>query len=262
MSNKVDNFREYTELSPLLHIDRWLIAVNYMSRWSRSLTKSMGSTADFIKGLKAALADEDIIETLTSTMSRTICTPLLKQIEDLREIIQGKEEKICQLEKHIQDLEVTCDDLEQYSRRNSLRIFGFPEEHGENLLEAVPEFLNKELQIQPPIQSTDICRVHRTGRKTQDSRPRPCIVKLISYQKRDIIYKRRSKLRHSSHTVYVNEDLTKRRSHMLWKARQAKKQKAILDTWTFDGKLFVKTLDNKIEIVNRMSQLEHYGVRQ
>jgi hypothetical protein len=48
--------------------------------------------------------------------------------------------------------------------------------------------------------------------------------------------------------VYINESLSKGRSSLFYKARQLKKQKLILDTWTRDGNIFVKTLDSTVKV--------------
>ena len=54
---------------------------------------------------------------------------------------------------------------------------------------------------------------------------------------------------------YINESLSKGRSSLFYKARQLKKQKLILDTWTRDGNIFVKTLDSTVKVCSRESQL-------
>ena len=54
---------------------------------------------------------------------------------------------------------------------------------------------------------------------------------------------------------YINESLSKGRSSLFYKARQLKKQKLILDTWTRDGNIFVKILDSTVKVCSRESQL-------
>jgi capsid protein len=49
--------------------------------------------------------------------------------------------------------------------------------------------------------------------------------------------------------------LSKGRSSLFYKARQLKKQKLILDTWTRDGNIFVKALDSTVKVCSRENQL-------
>ena len=50
----------------------------------------------------------------------------------------------------------------------------------------------------------------------------------------------------SCHSVYIADDLTKRRAQMAHQARQLKRAGLIQDTWTFDSKILVKDLRNLI----------------
>ena len=212
----------------------------------------MGINAeDFVKGLKDALCDPSVI----GLLKEQICLPLLKEIEGLCSDLAKKDESIGQLHKKVCELELKCDEIEQYSRRNNVRIFGLPEKPEEKLLKDLPDFINKELHVSPPVKSEDICRTHRIGPPRRDG-PRAVILKLATYQASDRICSNRSKLKHSSYQVFINEDLTKHRSSLLWKARQMKKEKKITDTWTHDGRILIKTLKGKTEQVASLSCLE------
>ena len=54
---------------------------------------------------------------------------------------------------------------------------------------------------------------------------------------------------------YINESLFKGRFSLFYEARQLKKQKLIIDTWTRDVNIFVKTLDSTVKVCSRESQL-------
>lgn len=225
-----------------------------MPRFSRSLSRSMGiDSEDFIKGLKAALNDDSIVKAL----KEVICKPLLTEMEQLKENIRQKDELILQLETKIELLELKQDDQEQYSRRNSLRIYGLQESDGENLMESLPNLLSKETGLDPPMQKEEICRVHRVGRKVPEKRPRPIILKFATYQARERLFKKRLLLKKSSalQSVFINEDLTKRRSRLLYDARMLKKGSKITDVWTKDGKIFIKSLNGKIVQIQNENQL-------
>ena len=55
------------------------------------------------------------------------------------------------------------DDLEQYSRRNNIRIVGIPEEAEESTDEITIDFMKQKLVVE--LKENDICRSHRVGRK-------------------------------------------------------------------------------------------------
>ena len=131
------------------------------------------SHAELIEGLIKALKEESVIQALAESLTAAICQPLKKEIEKLKDVIQEKEDKIMSLEEKI-------DNLEKCSRRNNLRIHGIPEKDQENLLSDIPSLLNAKLHLSPSLDANEICRVHRIGRP--DKKPRPIIVKLISYQ--------------------------------------------------------------------------------
>ena len=56
--------------------------------------------------------------------------------------------------------------------------------------------------------------------------------------------------------IWVNEDLTRLRAELLWKARIKKKANDIKDCWSFDGSVIVKTQFNKIVRINSQSMLD------
>ncbi|KAK2189186.1 hypothetical protein NP493_113g00020 [Ridgeia piscesae] len=76
------------------------------------------------------------------------------------------------------------------------------------------------------------------------------IVNFAKADMRDVGIRARRRLRESGvgPTVYVNEDLTRRRVALAKKTRQLKKSRNINDCWTFNGKVVVKTIDG---VVNR-----------
>lgn len=213
-------------------------------------------TRDFIKGLKAALTDNDCVEAFKAI----IVGPLHEEIADLKKEITVmksalavKEDNIKTLEKRIQDLEVKADCSEQYSRRNSLRIHGLPEDN-RDVLKTTVSFLNDELGLQPPLQPEEIDRVHRIGQQ-QQHRPRSVILKLATYRTRHRIYSRRAKLRESSSKIYINEDLTKFRSELFWNARKQKRNGKLKDAWTHDGNIMIRSNDDKVSQIKTEDQL-------
>jgi hypothetical protein len=75
------------------------------------------------------------------------------------------------------------------------------------------------------------------------------IVKFATAHVRDVVIRARRRLRESGDgpTLYVNEDLTRRRAALAKKTRQLKKSRKIYDCWTFSGKVVVKIIDGVVK---------------
>ena len=55
--------------------------------------------------------------------------------------------------------------------------------------------------------------------------------------------------------VWINEDLTKSRAEMLWRARAAKKDRKIVDCWSSDGRIMIKKSGGEIVQIRRVSDI-------
>ena len=164
---------------------------------------------------------------------------LQKEVSQLRDIVQKKDSRIKQLEEKTENLSAKLDEYEQYSRRNSIRIAGIEESDGEDVREKVMDVFSTTLDTSIDVQEID--RVHRIGRPNPDN---PCsvLVKFATYAARKKVYKNRRMLNpfretfatgvteqkqgqvgkpkdKPKQTIFINEDLTKIRSHLLWQAR-------------------------------------------
>ena len=93
---------------------------------------------------------------------------------------------------------------------------------------------------------------------------RPIIVQFASDRSRDEVYRARINLKafngaHRTSPVYINDDLTSRRSKIAFDCRSLKKQKKISGTWTFDGKILIKDLNSKLSDINSGAALGVYS---
>ena len=108
----------------------------------------------------------------------------------------------------------------------------------------------------------DICRFHRIGKpstvESENEPSRQIIMKFTSYSARRKVMKARSKLKDSRRPskVYINEDLTRKRAFLAKLARKAKKDKIINDTWVFDGKIFIKQIDDTVAVATTLEKLK------
>ena len=114
------------------------------------------------------------------------------------------------------------DTMEQYSRRNCLAVHGIPETK-EDSTDAVLHVFNGQLNY----------RSHRLGRfQPSSNKPRPVIVKFVSYATRRQVFSAKRRLRGSK--IVITENLTKRRSDLLNRTRA---QPDIKAAWTTDGRI-------------------------
>ena len=118
---------------------------------------------------------------------------LVEEVEYLKEEVEESKLKYEEIktenEKLKQIVNTTffkVDELEQYGRRENIRILGVAERNderddGEEVVTKVAKALNVELNPE-----LDIQRVHRLGKKKKGpkAKPRPVIVRFASYRKR------------------------------------------------------------------------------
>ena len=175
---------------------------------------------------------------------------LVEEVEYLKEEVEESKLKYEEIktenEKLKQIVNTTffkVDELEQYGRRENIRILGVAERNderddGEEVVTNVAKALNVELNPE-----LDIQRVHRLGKKKKGpkAKPRPVIVRFASYKKRMEFMYQKSKLKvHPNFNgVYLTEDLTSLRAKMLKYVKGAGKNKFFL-FHTINGKIRMK----------------------
>ena len=171
----------------------------------------------------------------------------------LQGILDSHIKSIHKIEDQIEDLtmmEYKLDHLEQYSRRNSVRIT--PEKKDENTDEIVIGIAQNELGI-----TLKPDRSHRVGPRG-GKKPRPIIAKFVSYKTKRKLYQSRNRSKFSgnaSEGTYINEDLTKVRQNMFTRARLLLKEHLINDCWT-DGNIFVREFNSRIRV---FSEPKHFA---
>lgn len=184
---------------------------------------------------------------------RELLDEKLASLHDLEVSIDSKLQQLRDIEKSVSDnttnvnaLSNRLDHIEQYSRRNNIRILGVKSTPDEDTDEIVR---NVAQQIGVTLTAYDIDRSHRLRRpnnnphdvqgsyagaaRNANSSPPPIIVKFTSYKPKLQMMKNRRKLKGSG-TVIV-EDLTKKNSNLLF---QTSKKTNVKASWTIDGRVF------------------------
>ena len=180
----------------------------------------------------------------------TANTSLKKELDDTKKKLKQTNSL---LDEQIDDSQKMWDEfdaLEQYTRKNSLEIHGIPEN-----LYTDPEsvVLKVASAINVAIKPEEIEISHKLQRAKKGCRP--IIAKFRSHKTKAKLYKERTKLRNvkvsdifesyasaieAREGIFINENLTSYRRHIVDKASQMKKAKILTSVWTLDGKIFVK----------------------
>ncbi|ELU18073.1 hypothetical protein CAPTEDRAFT_195866 [Capitella teleta] len=123
--------------------------------------------SSFVAALTSALQDSQVRACLSDIVGESFRQELISLKAELKQ----KDSVIKHLDRRIESLESQNDALEQYTRRNSIRVTGLPEVEHEDILDRTLKIVNEDLEVNPPISIMDIDRVHRVGRRNPD-RPR------------------------------------------------------------------------------------------
>ena len=150
---------------------------------------------------------ESVITHIADRIAAAVAKTILQRLDKLETVLGEKNEKICNLEQAVVDLEDKVDKLEQYSRRISIRISGINENPNGEDIETIVKTILVNMDVHDKINMHNIDRVHRTGqikRTNTNNRPRQIIVKFKDYSSKDIVMKNRKLLRATRPDVYIS----------------------------------------------------------
>jgi hypothetical protein len=154
---------------------------------------------EFTRAFLVALKCKEVQESLSNVVTQG----LKNEIVVLRGELKKRDVSIGQLKTQVQELREENDRLEQYTRRNSIRITNVPEKKNEDVTKTVLDLINN-LPLSPPLNLSEIDRLHRVGKpptptttppaeasSTQEQtpsktkkRPRAILIKFATYRSR------------------------------------------------------------------------------
>ncbi|MEW8187067.1 MAG: hypothetical protein AB2794_18935 [Candidatus Thiodiazotropha endolucinida] len=223
--------------------------------------------------LHNTLSDNDVLRVavkVKAIMMEEINTLVNLKVDQATAQMRGDIELLknenLKLRSDVKKLESTCksniDDLEQYSRRACLRISGINEEEGENTDDIV---LNLATRVSADVRLEDLDRSHRVGRPrpadpTNNTVPKPreIIVKFSNSKARLSLLKGRAELRRTRAKIFINEDLTSARKELAYKCRCLQRDRLIKKVWTYNGNIFIQTLNDAKVQISAVSDLDSY----
>ena len=125
------------------------------------------------------------------------------------------------------------DRLQQYSRRESVRIFGIRQADGETAEQVEQKALGVFKEAGADVKEVDIAAVYRVGRVGRG--PRPVLMKFVSRRKRsEIMEKKSPKGKDGYQKVYINDDLTPLRAKL---PALVKRLDDVDKAWTVGGSI-------------------------
>ena len=148
------------------------------------------------------------------------------------------------------------DEQQQYSRRTCLLVHGIKEKEGtaketvEEVEEKVREVFENKVKVKLDVK--DISRTHRLGKKRDAGKPRPIIVRFLSYRQRHQIFVAKKNLKGSR--ITVTENLTKKRYQLL---QECIKHFEKENVWSLDGRVYINTGEGK-KVFTKMDELSEY----
>ena len=193
--------------------------------------------------VEAVLESDVFLQKVASVVAEAVEAKLQAFIKDLQMQLNAKDKEVLELRQQLAD---RTDELEQYQRRNSLRIFGREETQNEDT-DCIAIEVAKKIGVD--LSLADIDRSHRVGPKVAGKK-RPIIIKFVSYRKRREVFTAKRNLKGQG--VTIREDLTKARMQVLRAAIDRFGEK---DVWTQDGIIIAKR-GNVRHRINSLTELD------
>lgn len=190
--------------------------------------------------IRELFADKTFIASIALKVADTLDIP--------REIDKNTEEnkkQITNLHSEIESVNLKIRKIEQFNRRNNIRIYGIPEkqnEQREDLIQTTARITRMNFS------GERVDLIYRIGKTTQDGN-RAIFVRFKQYEYKEEVMRNRSTLKGTE--VILADDLTKE-NHAILKEAVLKLGKR--NVWCLGGKIYCRKGENKI-ILNSMEDI-------
>lgn len=157
--------------------------------------------------------------------------------------------KITATEKTQEDLNT----LEQYTRKNSVRLFGIKE--GDQMQESPEQeaikVFKESLHIE--VEENEIEIAHRAGKFRQEGlrnprKARPLLIKFLSHKTKSTIMQAKKEFKGTD--FWLTEDLTRENAERVKILNGMRRENKIKSVWTIDGKIKVRKLNDSVVMIN------------
>ena len=180
---------------------------------------------DLIKNLRNGDGKSDIGRIIAQVIAISALQPVITEaVTIVAKSICGEHEKRLKtendkLKRQIQMLSLKNDDLEQYSRKENVRIHGFPEtDDNEDKVTLVVNLVQK---VGVQIDEKHISVAHRLPGNRYAKKPRTIIVKFVRRTTKNNLMRKKANLRNTDGpNIFMTDDLTRLRGKMLYEMKQ------------------------------------------
>lgn len=219
------------------------------TEFQRSLADSINFDA---AGLETQLgsSEKKLNELINSNQAKI--AKLDEELTKIKNNLALKDKAIAGLEEDNYRLSQEVDDLEQYTRRTNVRIFGVAEQPEENTDNLAIDFFKSELNVD--VASNDISRSHRVGKKS-GAKPRPIIVRFTKHNTKAAVMSRRRVLKERKRPFNLQEDLTINRREILKYLNKDIEDGIVSKVWTVDGVICFRPSGDS-SVIERCTSLE------
>jgi len=160
---------------------------------------------------------------------------------------------IADIKKKVSIVEERSENMEMYSRKNCLVLHGIEEQQNEDVIQIVTHFIHSKLNLTDfNVTGRVFDNIHRLGKKsTTNKRPRPVIVKFVSYLDRKKVWNNKKALKGTG--FLITESLTRGNALLYDGAKEIFGRKS---TWTVDGRIYIVLPNNKKLMIRNNCDLE------
>lgn len=246
-----------------------------MSTKSKSAQAAALSAESFTEILVEALASPKVLDALYEALASRLQQVITDAIDGaMTHVYTQLHEK----DREISSLQQQVENLEAYTRVDNVIVHGIKEavaevasisgadssasiatqptgEPSASTEQLFIEFCRSKLDVN--IQSQDISVAHRLGQTRSGRGPRPIIVRFVNRKAKNQVLQARKRLRtdNTCRHIFINEHLTPRTAQLFQKARHLVKMKSIIGTWTWNGKIYIKTVNGSKKLILTDSDL-------
>ena len=222
--------------------------------------ENMNKTLEKITSANKMLHDkiEQQIEMISG--QRVEIDKLASELEKKDERIDALEDQVKSLTAQVNTVKLSNNDLNQYGRRNSIRLSNIkidPDLPESDITKEVTAFLNsKILPGDKQVRETDIERCHPIGR-ANEAGYKQILVKFTRYHTKRMVFSKKSKLKGNVGKIFMSEDLTQLNYGIVKSLLALKKDGDIYGFWTSNGNVLAKKTEHSSPVrLNILDDIE------
>lgn len=215
---------------------------------------------DMDKKYSAIESKVEALEKQMSTVEEKLTKKIIQETEkakksieeDVNASFQFLEAELATKIASLDKIKNDHNNLEQYTRKNSVRLFGVKEIEDE---ETTPERNAVKIfedNLRVSLEDNEIEIAHRAGKyspegKFDAKKARPILIKFQSHKSKEKIMKSKREFKGSNY--WIAEDLTAINAGKVKTLNELRKAMKIKNVWTTDGKIRVRKLDDSVIMI-------------